>query len=55
MSIDRADLAKVNDDECKWTIVSGDNEGVHAPTATTKKFYRSNVTNVAPLNLPNKQ
>ena len=49
MSIDRVDLAKVNDDECKWTIVSGDNEGVHAPTATTKKFYRSNVTNVAPL------
>jgi hypothetical protein len=44
MSIDRVDLAKVNDDECKWTIVSGDNEGVHAPTATTKKFYRSNVT-----------
>jgi integrase len=27
----------------------------HASTATTKKFYRSNVTNVAPLNIPNKQ
>lgn len=54
MSIDRVDLAKVNDDECKWTIVSGDNEGVHAPTATTKKFYRSNVTNVAPL-IPNRK
>lgn len=49
MSIDRVDLAKVNDDECQWPIVSGDNEGVHAPTTTTKKFYRSNVTTVAPL------
>jgi integrase len=27
----------------------------HASSATTKKFYRSNVTNVAPLNFPNKQ
>ena len=27
----------------------------HASTATTKKFYRSNVTNVTPLTIPNKQ
>jgi integrase len=27
----------------------------HASTATTKKFYRSNVTNVTPLNVPNKK
>ncbi len=27
----------------------------HASTATTKKFYRSNVTNVTPLNVPKNQ
>ena len=27
----------------------------HVSTATTKKFYRSNVTNVTPLTVPNKK
>jgi len=27
----------------------------HASTATTKKFYRSNVTNVTPLTVPKNQ
>jgi hypothetical protein len=49
MSIDRVDLAKINDDECKLTIVSGDNEGVYALTTTAKKFYRSSITNVTPI------
>jgi hypothetical protein len=49
ISIDRVDLAKVNGDEYKWVIVSGDNEGVYALTTTAKRFYRSNITNVTPI------
>ena len=49
MSIDKVDLAKVNGDEYKWVIVSGDNEGVYALTTTAKRFYRSNITNVTPI------
>ena len=49
ISIDKVDLAKVNGDEYKWVIVSGDNEGVYALTTTAKRFYRSNVTNVTPI------
>ena len=39
MSIDRVDLAKVNDDECKWTIVSGDKLTHHMST-TQADLYR---------------
>jgi hypothetical protein len=49
INIDKVDLAKVNGDEYKLTIVSGDNEGVYALTTTAKKFYRSSITNVTPI------